>query len=231
LRTFTVPFALCLFGLANTHSGLPVPSPLANDGEATSVALEYECDDVGWRDAWSGSGGGGGSSRFLSLFCVATGAPRSFAFRSSVAKSGLLDVPGERYMERLFVWRSASSASAPKSCDDDDGEGPTDAKLELDPPPPLLADNLDDDGAAVEEPGLCNGVGGTTIGVEGCNAILDMARLTGVALLLLGDPKLRFNPGLESTPSVFTSTPSLSTNVPSAWRACSKSRSVRDTRR
>lgn len=93
-------------------------------------------------------------------------------------------------MERLFVWRSASSGSVTKSCEDDDGEGPTDAELEFDPPP-LVADNLDDDAVAVEGPGLGNGVGGTTMGVEGCSAILDIARLTGVvvvALLLLGDP-------------------------------------------
>ena len=34
---------------------------------------------------------------------------RSLLLRSSVARSGLLAVPGERYMERRFVWRSVSS--------------------------------------------------------------------------------------------------------------------------
>ena len=33
-------------------------------------------------------------------------------FLSSVARSGLLAVPGERYIERRFVWRSLSSVAS-----------------------------------------------------------------------------------------------------------------------
>ena len=48
----------------------------------------------------------------------------------------------------------------------------------------------------------------------------------------VGKPKLAFiGDGLVSTPIEFTSKPSLSTTVPSARKACSKSKSVRDTRR
>jgi hypothetical protein len=48
----------------------------------------------------------------------------------------------------------------------------------------------------------------------------------------VGEPKLAFmGDGLVSTPKEFMSKPSLSTTVPSARKACSKSRSVRETRR
>lgn len=58
--------------------------------------------------------GGGSSGRFS--FCAATRLggttpPLSFALRMSVAKSGLLEVPGDRYMDRRLVCMSGSSAS------------------------------------------------------------------------------------------------------------------------
>ena len=37
--------------------------------------------------------------------------PRSLALRTRVARSGLLEVPGDRYIDRRFAWRSASSCS------------------------------------------------------------------------------------------------------------------------
>lgn len=64
------------------------------------------------------------------------------------------------------------------------------------------------------------------MGVDGCNARGVNCRGE------VGEPKLAFiGDGLVSTPIEFTSKPSLSTTVPSARKACSKSKSVRDTRR
>lgn len=81
----------------------------------------------------------------------------------------------------------------------------------------------------VEGLGAGDGVGGTTIGVEGCSATLEIVRVTGV--LVAGDDQLFEFAGLASTPNELTSTPSRSTTVPSAFKACSKSRSVREIRR
>jgi hypothetical protein len=60
------------------------------------------------------------------------------------------------------------------------------------------------------------------VGVDGCKPWREV----------VGEPKLEFmGVGVVSTPKEFTSKPSLSTTVPSARKACSKSRSVRDIRR
>ena len=79
--------------------------------------------------------------------------------------------------------------------------------------------------AAVEVEGPGEGVGGTTVGVAGCSATRAIPRddVAGDAMLLFA--------GLLSTPSELTSMPSLKTKVPSWRRACSKSRSVRETLR
>lgn len=87
--------------------------------------------------------------------------------------------------------------------------------------------------AAALDDGAGDGVGGTTTGVGGCSATLAMPLpVVGAAGVPAaeGVAKLRLA-GLLSTPSVLTSRPSRRTTVPSARRACSKSRSVRETRR
>lgn len=65
-------------------------------------------------------------------------------------------------------------------------------------------------------------MGGVTTGAEGCAFL-------GVCRDEEGEVGVRIE--VLSTPSEFMSTPSLSMTVPSARSACSKSRSVRDTRR
>lgn len=89
---------------------------LGGAGDAVFVA-ERGRFDAGCRSVeFTGrlGSGGGGSSRFS--FCDATRLggttpPLSFALRMRVAKSGLLEVPGDRYMERRLVCMSGSSAS------------------------------------------------------------------------------------------------------------------------
>ena len=88
-------------------------------------------------------------SSALGVVCWA--ALRSFAFRTRVAKSGLLAVPGERNMDRLFVCTSSSSAS--KKCSWDDVEVP---EGDLERVRLIFGAMFDGEG-----------VGGTTVGVEG----------------------------------------------------------------
>lgn len=63
------------------------------------------------RGRFSRSGNGGTSDFDLLLFgyfsfnfCMLTGSPFSFAFRRRVARSGLLEVPGDRYSDLRFVF-------------------------------------------------------------------------------------------------------------------------------
>ena len=92
--------------------------------------------------------GGGGESRRFSRFawCAGITPPLSFALRTKVARSGLLEVPGDRYRERRFVFRSTSSASKNTSCEEDEE-------------PSALVE--------VDGPAIGEGVAGMTVGVDG----------------------------------------------------------------
>ena len=72
------------------------------------------------------------------------------------------------------------------------------------------------------------GVGGTTVGVEGCCITgvreEECATETGV------EYSFEAGEGVESTPKELKSGPSVKTTVPPPNKACSKSRSVRETR-
>lgn len=114
------------------------------------------------------------------------------AFRRRVARSGLLEVPGERYIERRFTCRAvlSSSLSLKKSFDGDIW------------------------GIFVlEGPATGDGVGGTIVGVEGWGFFV---WLEGVLYLgsYLGDFGNGVGEGLSTTPRVLISTPSLSITVP-----------------
>jgi hypothetical protein len=164
-------------------------------------------------DAAVGNGGGGsccfGSRASLRSYVV----PRSFAFRTSVARSGLLAVPCERYMERRLVWSSPSSASKKTSVEELDGG---DGSLRIVCCP---AGTLDDEGDGVG--------GGSTVGVDGVTPMRGpLGRLFGGERGVFGE-----GPGLSTLPSELMSNPSFNITVPSARSACSKSKSVRDTRR
>lgn len=176
-----------------------------------------------WRQGQDGrlTGSGGGGSCLPSLF--GTTAPRSFAFLTSVARSGLLAVPAERYIERRFVCRSASACGVANGPGAGGGAGA------------VVDRSLRDEGsggASGEENGSdmgeceCEvesedaGEGGTRTGVEG------VTPMRGGALLSRGA-----GGGVNaSAPSALMSGPSLKTKVPPARRACSKSRSVREMR-
>lgn len=138
--------------------------------------------------------------------------PRAFALRSRVARSGLLAVPGERYIERRLVWYPVSGSSDRKSVDDDDDEG---ARLER-----MVGEERE------EGPGpgwgltTGEGVGGTMVGVAGI-----------LGLRGDGEEDVKEMEAFErSAPKLSTSGPSLRSTVPPARRACSKSSSVRETR-
>jgi hypothetical protein len=123
-----------------------------------------------------------------------------------VARSGELDVPGERYNERRLVCRSVSSAS--KNCSLEEEEEGDELCI------------LDVEGL----PGVVEGVSGTASGVNGLSPNLGACNDAGVAASDLGV-------GLAaSAPRVLKSTPSLKTTVPPSRKACSKSRSTREVR-
>lgn len=123
LVTFTSPVpsdGFCNRGLVKTQPSLfplsvywvPLTVCIDWDGAAAGEYFAEDAEDH-WRVPEDGqsderrpaSGRGGGvSCRFsLNLWCAPMVPPLSFAFRKSVARSGLLDVPGDRYMERRLV--------------------------------------------------------------------------------------------------------------------------------
>lgn len=170
----------------------------------------------------------------------------AFAFLTSVARSGLLAVPAERRSERRFTCISASSGSnaLPRSFDDDE-DAPEGDGLRV---------------SAIFGPALLLpagvGVGGTTIGVDGCCPARmdeeappreddDACATKGFECWLFGVsrcccfcffgcclPPLGEGVGEPSTnPSELTSGLSFKRTVSLPSSACSKSRSVRDTLR
>ena len=154
----------------------------------------------------------------------AAAAALSFAFRTRVAKSGLLAVPAERNNDLRFVCISISSVSITCLSTEDDEAADGDGLLPiafLHPPEFVLP------------PPAGDGVGGTMTGVAGaaCCCWREVANPRmdefGVAVDLFpageGD--------CASMPSALKSGPSLRRKVSSPRRACSKSRSTRETRR
>lgn len=135
----------------------------------------------------------------------------ALAFLISVARSGLLDVPGDLYNDLRFVCLESLSSppdSLTKSC----------AEEPFEPPVKGFAD---------DGPAIGDGVGGMMVGVDGC-CVGRRGVVFGI-FVSLGDMAgessiLRFI-GL-SIPIALTSGPSFSLTVPSPRSACSKSRSV-----
>lgn len=110
-------------GLVSTQSELGVPpvptrSFVLEPGVPAGEAHAAELDEPAVADLWRSrllpeSLDPVGARRFADgeLVLVLLLAPASLflLLRRSVARSGLLAVPGERYIERRFVWRSVSS--------------------------------------------------------------------------------------------------------------------------
>ena len=99
---------------------LPLPLNPVVARETTDGVAEEDVDDLprppreGLGDSSTrnrlGVNGGRGAAVFEVRPWAAT--PSRLLFLSSVARSGLLAVPCERYIERRFVWRSVSSSAS-----------------------------------------------------------------------------------------------------------------------
>ena len=121
----TVPESAPFFGLVRTHSAVVLMDsamvdvdgvfwslflPLAGMGSGDAgrgLALPEDAVEC-WRMRGTGvcglvGSGGGGSWRMRSRKWDWRTPPRCFALRTRVARSGLLAVPGERYMDRRRV--------------------------------------------------------------------------------------------------------------------------------
>jgi hypothetical protein len=88
----------------------------AGTGERKS--LEEDALELDAPEALASSPGAGGGRSLPCVFALPMTPPRSFALRTSVAKSGLLAVPGERNKLRLLVpllvWADDSSRDESK---------------------------------------------------------------------------------------------------------------------
>lgn len=72
-------------------------------GTGERKSLEEDALELDGREAFVSSPGAAGGRSLPWVFALPTTPPRSFALRTSVAKSGLLAVPGERNKLRLLL--------------------------------------------------------------------------------------------------------------------------------